>query len=225
MSLTTPVALHYARIAGILYLIIIVCGISSELFVRTTLIVPEDSAMTATNILASTGRFRTGFALDSVMLFSDVAIALLFYYLLQAVSKPLAATAAAFRLIQASILAANLLLYYAALMVLEGSGFQTADRHDLAALFLQLHAHGYDLGLLFFACSNFILGYLVVRSGYFPNILGYGLASAALVYLAGSLVRFLAPGFTPLMEPLYLIPFVAELAFALWLLVKGVRTD
>jgi hypothetical protein len=225
MSLTIPVALRYARIAGLLYLIIIVCGISSELFVRTALVVPDDAAATAANILAAPGLFRAGFGLDSLMLFSDVAVALLLYFLLASVSRPLAATAAAFRLIQAAVLAANLLLYYGAIMVLEGSGFETASRHDLAALLLQMHTHGYDLGLLFFAFSNFILGYLVVRSGYFPTLLGYGLGAAALVYLVGSFIRFLIPGMTAMVEPLYFIPFVAELAFALWLVIKGVRTE
>ena len=224
MSLTPPLALRYAKIAGILYLVIIVCGISSEVFIRSALIMPGDAAATAANILADTGLFRTGFALDTLMLFCDVAIALLFYILLQSVSKPLAMTAAAFRLIQAAILGGNLLLYYAALMVLEGNGFSAVDRDALSSLFLQMHGHGYDLGLLFFAVSNFILGYLIIRSDYFPNLLGYGLEAAALVYLAGSFIRFLAPGFTSMMEPLYLIPFVAELAFALWLLIKGIRT-
>lgn len=39
-------------------------------------------------------------------------------------------------------------------------------------LFLDLHSHGYDLGLLFYGLSSLILGYLVVRSDYFPGVLG-----------------------------------------------------
>ena len=39
-------------------------------------------------------------------------------------------------------------------------------------LFLDLHSHGYDLGLLFYGLSSLILGYLVVRPDYFPGVLG-----------------------------------------------------
>jgi hypothetical protein len=68
-----------------------------------------------------------------------------------------------------------------------------------------------------------ILGRLVVRSGYFPRVLGYGLVAAAIVYLAGSFTRFLFPEYVSFITPVYIVPLVAELAFCLWLLVKGIR--
>lgn len=58
----------YARTAGGLYLIIIVCGIFGEAFVRSSLVVPGDASATAGNILASPSLFRLGFVADSVML-------------------------------------------------------------------------------------------------------------------------------------------------------------
>ena len=64
----------YARIAGLLYLIIIVFGIFSEVFIRSRLIEPGDATATVSNILASTSLFRFGFVADSIMLLSDVAI-------------------------------------------------------------------------------------------------------------------------------------------------------
>jgi len=217
----------YARVAGVLYLIIIACGIFSEVFVRSTLIDPGDAAATAANIGASEWLFRLGFGCDAVMLLSDVAIAILFYELLKPVSKPLALTAAAFRLIQAAILGLNLLNYYVAWLLLNGFGyaaaFETDQLNALVMLFLEMHSHGYDLGLVFFAFSSLTLGFLIVKSGTFPGILGYGLIAAAAVYLAGSLIRFLFPAYVSLFTPIYTVPLVAELSFCLWLLVKGVR--
>lgn len=213
--------ISYARAAGLLYLLIIACGMSSELIVRSKLIVPDDATMTAINVLASQGLFRAGFVLDTVMLFADVAIAILFYLLFSPVSRALAITAMAFRLVQAALLACALLLYFAALLVLKAPAFVEADAHALAALFLQMHAYGYDLALLFFAISNGIIGYMIVQSGAAPKSLGYGLLAASLVYLAGSFSRFLVPQYLTLLQPAYLVPFAAELAFALWLLAKG----
>jgi hypothetical protein len=196
-------------------------------FIRSSLIVKGDANITATNIMASEGLFRFGFVADSIMLLSDVAIAILFYVLLKSVSKTLALTAAAFRLTQAAILGFNLLNYYAALLLLKGGGYEIAFKSDqlnaLALLFLDMHSHGYDLGLIFFGLSNIILGYLVVKSDYFPGILGYGLIAAAVVYLTGSFTLFLFPDYVSLIEPIYIVPLIAELSFCLWLLIKGVR--
>jgi hypothetical protein len=153
---TSP--LIYARVAGVLYLIIIVCGIYSEAYVRASLIVSGDAAATSANILAAEGLFRSGFVADTIMLFSDVAIAIMFYVLLRPVSNSLALIVTVFRLTQAAILGFNLLNYHAALLLLTGPGYMTAftpdQLNEQAMLFLDMHSHGYDLALLFFSFSR-----------------------------------------------------------------------
>lgn len=217
----------YAKVAGALYLLIIVLGISSELFIRASLVVTGDAGATAANILASPALFRAGFAADAIMLLCDVAIAVLFYQLLKPVSKTLALMAAAFRLTQAAVLGFNLLNYYAPMLLLSEAGylngFSSGQVYGLVSLFLELHSHGYDLGLLFFGLSNIVLGYLVIKSDGFPVISGYGLQAAGIVYLAGGFVRFLLPEYSSLVEPAYIVPFIAELSFCMWLLVKGIK--
>ncbi|MFO7604422.1 MAG: DUF4386 domain-containing protein [Gammaproteobacteria bacterium] len=219
----------YARFAGLLYLIIIVFGISSEFFIRASLIVPGDASATASNIVASQSLFRLGFVFDSIMLLADVAIAIIFYVLFKPVNQIASLIAAAFRLMQAAILGFNLLNYHAALLLASGEGYLAAfkdkDLHSLAMFFLDLHSHGYDLGLIFFGVSNLILGYLVIKSNYFPLSLGYGLIGGALVYLLGSYSHFIFPDQASLMEPLYIIPLLAELSFCLWLLLRGIRAQ
>ena len=212
-----------ARTAGGLYLVIIAAGLSGELLIRARLIVPGDASATVANLLASPALYRSGFAADALMLLCDVAVAVLLYRLFKPVNATLSLMAAAFRLTQAAILGANLLHYYAPLLLLSApaDSFHNAQLHGLVALFLELHRHGYDLGLIFFGLSNIILGYLLIRSRSFPSLLGYGLLSAGVVYLAGSFVRFLAPSLSASLEPAYLIPLAAELSFALWLLARG----
>ncbi|MBD3754197.1 MAG: DUF4386 domain-containing protein [Gammaproteobacteria bacterium] len=219
----------YARVAGFLYLIIIICGIGSEVFIRSNLVVSGDATITAANILASPALFRLGFAADLVMLLCDVAIAVLFYVLFKPVSSTLALMAAMFRLTQAAILGGNLLNYYAASLILNAGGalegLSGVHLNQLASLFLQLHSLGYDLGLFFFGISCLILGYLVVRSGYFPPLLGYGLTAAGVVYLIGGFVRFVLPEWVDMVTPWYAVPLLTELMFCLYLLVIGVRTE
>lgn len=222
---TSPAA--YARLAGFLYLLIIVCGVFSEAYIRASLVVAGDAGATVDNIRMSGGLFRLGFIADSIMLLSDVAIAILFYQMLKSVNRTLALGAAAFRLTQAAILGFNLLNYYAAMLLLSGSvyiaNFEPQQLNALVMLFLEMHSHGYDLGLLFFSISTLLLATLLIRSDYFPALLGYGLIAAGLVYLAGSFIRFLAPQWVAGFAPVYIVPLVAELSFCLWLLARGVR--
>lgn len=210
-----------ARTAGLLYLVIIVCGLFAEGAVRGSLLDATDPAATVAAIRAHSGWFRLGLAADLLMLLADVAVAVVLYLLFVGVHRPLALAAAAFRLIQAAVLGLNLLHHHAALLLLSQGvvpGLDEAGRQALALLFLELHAHGYDLGLLFFAVATACTGLLLCRLPGRPPWLGVALLAAALVYLLGGLLRFLAPTLLTPFQPLYLIPVLAELGLCLWLL-------
>lgn len=212
------------RTAGILYLVIIACGLFAELMVRSRLIAFDDAAATAANIIAAPGLFRAGFMADLLMVASDVAIAVVLYVIFRPHGRMLALLAAAMRLIQAAVLGANLLHYHDALLLLTGAvpaaAFADVQVHALAVLSLDAHRHGYDLALVFFGLANLALGPLVLRSGFVPRILGHGLIAAGVVYLIGSTVRFAAPSALPAVAPAYAVPLAAELAFGVWLLLS-----
>lgn len=207
--------------AGALYAAIIVAGLWSELGVRAAIVAPGDPAATAANILARTALFRAGFAADTVMIAADVALAVLLYRLFRPVAETLALLAAAFRLIQAAILGANLMDHDAALLALAAQGIEPAQREGLALLALETQSHGYDLGLVFFGLNCLLTGALIFRSGFLPRLLGLAVAGSGMVYLAGSAITFLAPSRAEAFAPAYLLPLVAETAFCVWLLAKG----
>ncbi|PWE17606.1 DUF4386 domain-containing protein [Marinicauda salina] len=217
-----------ARTAGVFYLVIIACGLFAELGVRGALLVPGDAAATAARIADAEGLFRLGLLSDAAMIASDIVVAVLFYALLRPAGATLALLAAGFRGIQAAVLAANLLNPVAALILLDAAGpaagLGPAARESLALSAMEVHAHGYDLGLIFFGFSCLIVGYLIVKSWILPRIIGGLVIAAGLVYLAGSLTRFLAPSLIEAVAPLYAIALVAELSLGLWLVVRGVRT-
>jgi hypothetical protein len=222
---TSPVT--RARVTGVLYLVIILCGLFSELYVRAGLIVHGDAEATAGNIMASEWLCRLGFASDLVVFLSDVAVAVLLYMLLRPVSRTLALMAMAFRLVGTAIYGVNLLNYLAALLVLGGAeylaAFEPGQLHALALWLLDVHRHGYDLGLVFFALHCLLLGWLLFRSDCFPGVLGVLMVLASLGYLTGSLTLFLFPDYEAAVAPVYAAPLVGELALCLWLMVRGVR--
>ena len=221
-----------ARIAGILYLIIIAAGIFAEFFVRSSLIVPGDAAATATNIMASEGLFRIGIVSDLVMILSDVAIGLIFYILLKPVNKSLALLAAFFRLAQAATLGINLLNLFFVLQLLSGAEYlailETGQLQALAMLFFEAHGIGYSIAMVFFGLSILVLGYLLFKSGYFPRILGVLLVLASIGYLIDSFASFLMSNYVNYAAIFNLIvplAFFSELALCLWLLLKGVNVQ
>jgi len=63
-----------ARIAGFFYLLTIVARMFVEIFVRNRLVVSDDAAATATNIMAHEQLFRLGFAADIMAFASYIAL-------------------------------------------------------------------------------------------------------------------------------------------------------
>ncbi|MFN2141916.1 MAG: DUF4386 domain-containing protein [Candidatus Promineifilaceae bacterium] len=220
-----------ARIAGLLYLIIIVSGIFGFFFIRQSLIVPGDAAATAANISASEGLFRISIGADLIMIVADIALALVFYLLFKPVSSGLSLMAAFFRLAQAAVLGVNLLNLFFALQLLSGADYLAVLGSEqvqaMSMLFLDAYDSGYAIGLLFFGVNLFILAYLVLKSGYLPKVLGILLLVAAVGYVIDTFARTLMLDYTsyqPIFDMVVFAPAtIAEVAMALWLLIKGVK--
>jgi hypothetical protein len=106
------------------------------------------------------------------------------------------------------------------------SAFTPEQLAAMASLSLKSHSHGFGVGLIFFGCECLILGYLIIRSGYFPKAIGVLMQVAGLCYLANSFALLLAPGLANRLFPAILVPaFVGEASLCFWLLVSGVSVD
>ncbi len=218
---------HYARLCGVFYLYIIVAGIFAELFVRTKLVIPADAGATARNILAHESLFRLGFSGEILHLSFDVMVAVILYALLRRVDRSIALLAAFMRLACDLILAVASMSHFAALKLLHGGSsleaFSAEQLHSLALWVMNLHADAYAISLVFFGFACLALGHLLYHSGFLPKLLGLLLALAGLCYLFTSFAQFLDPPFAQTLFPVFFIPcFVGELAFAFWMLLKGV---
>jgi hypothetical protein len=220
LTLTHDLA-RQARLAGLLYLVIIVTGLGAELGLRAPLIDLSNADATTAAILAAPGQFRLAVAADLVMALSDAGLAILLFLIFRAMAPGLALSAMVFRLIQTVLIAGSLMALLTAWLVLtRAEGL--SDAPALALVFLDLHAHGYDLGLVFFGVNGLIMGLLVWRSGLFAKAFGVGLAIAGLVYLTGSGLRLFAPEWSAVFAPAYGLTILAEAAFCLRLLSQRV---
>jgi hypothetical protein len=222
--------LLYARLAGGMYLAIIVLGFFGEMVVRGSVVVPGDAAATLAGIARSPSLWRTGIAGDLLMHLLDLPVILFLYLLLKPVNRGLALLATLLNLVQTAVLAANKINLLIPLFLLEGAALPGAfTPEQLAALSLlaiNAHAHGFGIGLIFFGVASLVRGYLIFHSGFLPKTLGVLLAAAGVGYLVNSFALLLWPWFAQAIFPGILVPaLVGELALCLWLIVKGVDRE
>src|SRR5215469_899350 len=92
-----------ARIAGGLYLIIIVGGFFAIGYVPAALVVAGDAAATAHNILAHELLYRLGLVAHMINLVCNIPLALIFYELFKVVSRRLALLVVFFTLVGTAI--------------------------------------------------------------------------------------------------------------------------
>jgi hypothetical protein len=215
-----------ARIAGVFYLLTILTRMFVEIFVRNRLVVSDDAAATATNILAHESLWRWGFAADIIAFASYIALTALLYELFKPVNRSLSLVAAFFSLAAAVVQAISSLFHLAPLFLLGGApylrAFTVEQLQALALVFLRLRAAAYhNIGLVFFGLYCLLVGILILKSTFLPRILGVLMALAGLSY-----VLFLSPPLVRSLQSYILVfPGVGQISLCLWLLVIGVNVQ
>jgi len=216
-----------ARIAGGLWLMVIVAGMTAFI-IRSPLIVRGDAAATTAHILASESLFRFGFGADLIAGACYMGVTVLLYVLLKPVSRSLSLLAAFFGLAGIAIGATTSLTNLAVMILLGGgeysSAFTTSQLQAMALMSLRLSFQGFILAMVFFGFQCLLIGCLIVRSTFLPRILGVLLAIGGSSYLISSFATFLAPALGARLSP-FILPaaLLGEGSLTLWLLVKGVN--
>lgn len=225
--MTTLAPQRLARFGGLLYLVIILTGIVGELVVRGSMVVSGDAAATAARISANPGLWRLGIGVDLLMHVCDLFVMWVIYILLRPVNRKLALLVLLFNMIQTAVLVANKTLLLVPLFLLGdplyAHAFSPAQLQAWSHLAIDLHEHGFGVGLIFFGCVCLIEGHLIRRARFLPSLLGIGMQIAGVCYLVNSMALLLAPQIARQLFPGILLPcLVAEFCFASWLLIKGV---
>jgi hypothetical protein len=216
-----------ARIAGFLYLIVIVGGIFAEIFVRGRLVVHGDPAATAHNILTHELLYRAGFAAEVFYCACNVPLTLIFYNLFKQVNRTATLLVVFFSLVGTAIESVSLLAHYAPLVLLgNGRHFHAFTSEQLEAwayVSLELFEYGFAIALVFFGFYCLSMGYLISKSTFLPRCIGVLLAIEGVLYLTNSFANFLAPAIAAHVFPFLAASAVAEISLCLWLLVVGVN--
>ena len=216
-----------ARIAGVLYLLVVVFGAFAEVGVRASLIVPGDAAATAQNIMASASLFRIGFMSDLIMMTCYFFLAYTLYLVLKPANPDLSLLFVLLTLASVAIMSLNMLNQFAALLLLSGADYLTVfsveQLQALAPLFLNMHKYGYFIAQIFFGLWLLPVGYIGFKSGYLPKLLSIMVILASFGHLIQYFQIFLFPDLEVITYPGLAVATIAELSLCFWLLIKGVK--
>ncbi len=173
-----------ARTAGVFYLLTILTGMLA-LYMSGHLVVPDNAASTATNMLSHENLFRAGFVADAVMTACYIVVTALFYRRFQHTSKCISLAAAFLSLIGCAMMAVSLLSYPTYLLVLKSSAtaFSTQQLQSLALLGFGFFRRAYDTGPIFSGIYCLLIGILIIKSGFIPRVIGFLMALAGLGWI------------------------------------------
>ncbi len=214
-----------ARIAGAIYLSLVVVAPFAMIYVPGKLIVHGNAAATAANILAHETMFRLAIFGDLIGHVIFICLGIALYRLLSSVNKTWAMLMVAFILVSAAVGFLNALNNIAALSLFRGGEFldvvEKVQRDALGFLFLRLHNQGEFINEIFWGVWLFPFGLLVFKSGFLPRILGIWLIIACFAWVALSIIAQFFPNQYSTAFGWLQPAFFAEMAIMLYFLIRG----
>jgi hypothetical protein len=215
-----------AHRAGVLYFLFMIVAIFGEFFFPAFM-VPGDAAATARKITAAELTYRIGILTGFVTLVIFIFLVVSLYKLLKNVDRNLAILMVLLVSIGVAIALANLLNKFAPLVLLSGADYLsvfTKPQLDALALgFLRFHSNGVTVSTAFWGLWLFPFGILVIRSGFFPRILGILLLVAGFAYLTSSVTSIVLPDYRHVVSRVMMPLYFGEVPIIFWLLLKGAR--
>ena len=218
-----------ARLAGLLYLFLIITGAYCVMYVPSQIIVLGDAVTTANNILSNEFLFRTSILNDIISNALWVFMVLVLYRLFKQVNEHQAKLLVALVIVQIPAVFIMEAFNITSLMIFKGEilkTFELTQRQDLAMLFLKINDYGTLSLEMFWGLWLIPFGLLVYKSKFIPRILGILLIIAGFAYMIDSLISLLFPGYSAFVnQPTLLFVAIGEISIMLWLLIKGVKNN
>jgi hypothetical protein len=217
-----------ARLAGALYVLLGVAGFYSLKIVPSALVVAEDAAATARNIAAHEFTYRLGIYSGLVGEALFLFLGLTLYALFRDVSRSQARLMLTLVVIVATLGVFDLSFQAAPLVLLSGAGYLSAfTQPQLAAAAmgsLRIHNVGVELAMLFWGLWLLPFGILVIRSGFFPRVLGWLLIINCFAWIVVGGASVLFPAHAGVVDKV-MTPFysIGEMSTMLWLLIMGAK--
>ncbi len=218
-----------AIVAGLAYLITFATVVFVNFGIHDRLIVVNDTAATARNILANERLFRIGIVGDLIYCTGVVVLLTALYVILKPVNQGLALIAAFWRLLWVLMWLVMTLHLFDALRLLNDAdylrAFEAGRLNALVSLDLSTRFDYYYVGLLFGSLGSTVCGFLWFKSRYVPRILAaFGIISSAFC-VACTFLFYIFPDFDKIVNLWWFdTPMgIFDIILSFWLLIKGLR--
>ena len=221
-------SLKITRIGGLLYLILIACGIYAEIFVLSELVVGNSQTATAKNILTHEALYRAGIIAHIVTLLCSSLLIGILFKVFKSTSEYLVLTLLVFNVVTIAIEGISILYELETLSILKSKmlsdSFSIEQVNAMAFIPLKMQSATYDLALLFFGVACCLISILILRSKLFYRWVGLLMFVAGLCYITNSVTYFISPSFRNYLLPYILIPcFIAELSLSINMMASNGR--
>lgn len=219
-----------AIVAGVSIVVMTIAAGTANDIAIGPLIVQENAPATMENILGAKLSFNLGVLCWLTILISDVFAAWGLYVFLKPVQKNLSLMMAWFRLVYAAMLAASIFNLVNVSLLINNVGASPGDFTGKLSATVMFYLDAFDkmfsVSLIVFGIHIIILGYLIHKSGYFPKILGILLMIGFVGYMMINISKLLIPQYQVeirIVEWIFLIPMLSEVALGLGLLFIGLK--
>jgi Domain of unknown function (DUF4386) len=215
------------RVAGLWYLLLCIVGPLRLIYIPTKLFVHGNAAATVNNIAAHEWLFRFGIVGDLFGAVVLIFLVMAFYRLFKDVDQYLAMLVVILGGVMPALLYfVNVVSDSGALMIARGgadflSVFDKPQRDALVLLLLRLHDAQNTAAEMLWGLWLIPLAILVYRSRFLPRFLGVWLVINGLAYVVLCLTGELFPQYNNKAFMMSQPALFGELAFMLWLVVKG----
>jgi hypothetical protein len=214
------------RVAGFWYLLLCIVGPLRLIYIPTKLFVHGDAGATANNIAAHEWLFRFGIVGDLFGAVVLIFLVMAFYRLFKDVDQYLAMLVVILGGVMPALLYfVNVVSDSGALMIARGTDFLAVfdkpQRDALVLLLLRLHDAQNTAAEMLWGLWLIPLAILVYRSRFLPRFLGGWLVINGIAYVVLCLTGELFPQYSNTAFLISQPALFGELAFMLWLVIKG----
>ena len=215
-----------AHRAGALYFLFLIVGLV-DMFGFSHFLVPGEATATARNIIADEPTYRIGILTDFVTLLIFIFLVVSLYDLFKGVDQWQAMLMVLLVAVGVTIGLANLFNKLAPLILLSGGNYLsvfTKPQLDALALgLLNLNSNGNTIAGAFWGLWLFPFGVLVIKSGFFPRVLGILLLVAGFAYLTSSVTSIVLPAYSDVVSKATMPLGFGEFPIIFWLLIEGAK--
>jgi len=218
-----------ARIAGFLYLIVVLTGIFSLAYVPKTLINWSDSALTFNKLVESEMLFRAGIYSSVICYIAFLLLPIVLYQLLKPVNQFYANLMVVLALVSVPISFINLQNKFTILSLIGKAEYLKIYSLEQLQSKMMFYLHQYNNGIslvsVFWGLWLLPFGYLIYKSKFLPKFLGILLMFGCFGYLINFTGNLLFKNYAEMgISKFVSLPAsIGEIGTCLWLLIMGAK--